>query len=97
MEKVPVFAPSHPPGFCRSVTRSEFLVLELKSKVLTGSDVHAMLVCGVALQLWLGLQTCSAQTLDGCCGKHLLCLFTHLTPKMARNSDVRVRTELNLP
>lgn len=93
-----MFAPSHPPGFCRSVTRSGSLkiVLELETKVLAGSDVHAILVCGVALQSWLGLQTCSAQTLDGCCRKHLLCLFTHLTPKMARNSAVGAKFALAL-
>lgn len=99
MEKFPVFAPSHLPGFCRSANRSGSLkiVLELKSKVLACSDVLAVLVRGVALQSWLGLQTCLAQTPDGCYGKHLLCLFTQFTPKMARDSAVRVRTELSLP
>lgn len=64
--------------------------------MLARSDVLAVLVCGVALQSWLGLQTqtCLAQTLDGCYGKRLLCLFTQLTPE---NSAVGVRTELSLP
>lgn len=95
MEKVPVFAPSHPPGVYKSVTRSGSLkiVLGLKSKVLAGSDVHTALVCGEALQLWLGLQTRSAQTLDGCCG---ICFASSpiLAPKMARNSYGRAKFAL---
>lgn len=95
MEKVSVFAPSHLPGVCRSVTRSESLkiVLGLRSKVLAGSDVHTVLVCGEAFKLWLGLQTCSAQTLNGSCS---ICFASSpiVAPKMARKSCNRVKFAL---
>lgn len=82
MEKVPVFAPSHPPDVCKSVTRSGSLkiVLGLKSKVLAGSDVHTVLVCGEALQLkaW---PSNTLGTNPGWLLQYLLCLFTHLSPQ----------------
>lgn len=78
-----MFAPSHLPGVCRCVTRSGSLkiVLGLKGEVIADSDVLTMLVCGEDFQLWLGLQTQSAQTLDVCFASSPI-----LAPKMARNS-----------
>lgn len=82
MEKVPVFALPHPTGVCRSVTRSGSLkiVLGLKGEVLADCDVHTVLVCGEDFQLWLGLQTHSAPTLNGCFASSPI-----LATKMARN------------
>lgn len=76
MEKVPVFGPSHSPGVCRSVTRSGTLkiVLGLKGKVLAGSDVHSVLVCGT-----LPVVAWPSNILSTNSGR-LLCLFTHLSP-----------------